>query len=107
MGATPPNQNPPKMTNRPEQASTPATRIAKHSLVIAGHRTSISLEDAFWKGLKAIAAADQRPLANLVAQIDATRGEANLSSAIRVFVLERLCSKNPSAGERSLAAGSE
>ena len=82
------------MTDAPEPDSTPATRIAKHSLVIAGHRTSISLEDAFWKGLKAIAAADQRPLANLVAQIDATRGEANLSSAIRVFVLERLRSKH-------------
>ena len=106
-GETLPNQNPPKMTDGPGPVSAPATRIAKHSLVIAGHRTSISLEDAFWKGLKAIAAADQRPLANLVAHIDATRGEANLSSAIRVFVLERLCAKNPIAGERSLAAGSE
>ena len=95
------------MTDGPEQASTPATRIAKHSLVIAGHRTSISLEEAFWKGLKAIAAADQRSLASLVADIDATRAQANLSSAIRVFVLERLCSKNPIGDERSLAAGSE
>ena len=71
-------------------APSPATRMAKHSLVIAGHRTSISLEDAFWRGLKRIAASQQRPLAGLVAEIDATRGEANLSSAIRVFVLERL-----------------
>ena len=69
---------------------TPATRMAKHSLVIAGHRTSISLEDAFWSGLKRIAAKDSRALASLVAEIDATRGQANLSSAIRVFVLERL-----------------
>lgn len=68
----------------------PSTRIAKHSLVIAGHRTSISLEDAFWRGLKDIASAEGRALANLVAEIDAGRGEANLSSAIRVFVLERL-----------------
>ena len=67
----------------------PATRMAKHSLVIAGHRTSISLEDAFWSGLKRIAAKERRALANLVAEIDATRGDANLSSAIRVFVLER------------------
>ncbi len=66
------------------------TRISKHSLVIAGHRTSISLEDAFWLGLKQIAEAERRALANLVAEIDATRGKANLSSAIRVFVLERL-----------------
>ena len=63
--------------------------MAKHSLVIAGHRTSISLEDAFWSGLKRIAAKERRALANLVAEIDATRGDANLSSAIRVFVLER------------------
>ena len=66
------------------------TRMAKHSLVIAGHRTSISLEDAFWSGLKRIAAADGRALASIVAEIDAARGEANLSSAIRVFVLSRL-----------------
>ena len=71
----------------------PSTRMAKHSLVIAGHRTSISLEDAFWTGLKRIAAGERRALANLVAEIDATRGAANLSSAIRVFVLERLSAK--------------
>ena len=70
-------------------AATPATRMAKHSLVIAGHRTSISLEDAFWSGLKRIAAKERRALASMVAEIDATRGDANLSSAIRVFVLER------------------
>jgi predicted DNA-binding ribbon-helix-helix protein len=68
--------------------STPATRMAKHSLVIAGHRTSISLEDAFWRGLKDIAASRGQSLAGLVADIDAARGGANLSSAIRVFVLE-------------------
>lgn len=71
-------------------SASPPTRMAKHSLVIAGHRTSISLEDAFWVGLKRIAASERRALANLVAEIDATRGQANLSSAIRVFVLERL-----------------
>ncbi len=107
MGEGPPNKNPQKMNDAPDLARTPATRLAKHSLVIAGHRTSISLEDAFWTGLKTIAAADRRSLASLVADIDATRGAANLSSAIRVFVLERLCSKNPIAGERSPAAGSE
>jgi len=68
--------------------------MAKHSLVIAGHRTSISLEDAFWTGLKRIAVGERRALANLVAEIDATRGAANLSSAIRVFVLERLSAKD-------------
>ena len=105
MGETPPKQIPPKMTDAPDAVSALSTRIAKHSLVIAGHRTSISLEDAFWTGLKAIAAEDQRSLASLVAHIDATRGKANLSSAIRVFVLARLSAKGwvsegkaPSAG---------
>jgi predicted DNA-binding ribbon-helix-helix protein len=60
--------------------------IAKHSLVIAGHSTSISLEQAFWDGLKALASLRQTTIAALVAEIDSTRGEANLSSAIRVFV---------------------
>lgn len=66
------------------------TRIVKHSLVIAGHRTSISLENPFWDELKLIASDRQQSLASLVCEIDATRGEANLSSAIRVFVLETL-----------------
>jgi predicted DNA-binding ribbon-helix-helix protein len=62
-------------------------RIVKHSLTIAGHRTSISLESAFWDELKRIASARGQSLASLAASIDATRGAANLSSAIRVFVL--------------------
>lgn len=64
-------------------------RVIKHSIVIAGHRTSVSLEDAFWRALKDIAAKDGVSLAGLVARVDAERGEANLSSALRVFVLER------------------
>ncbi len=63
-------------------------RVLKHSIVIAGHRTSISLEDAFWTALQTIAAERGHSLAGLVAMIDAGRGGANLSSAIRVFVLE-------------------
>ena len=63
-------------------------RIVKHSLMIAGHRTSITLEDAFWLRLRAIAVRRGLSLAALAAQIDAGRGAANLSSAIRVFVLE-------------------
>jgi len=65
------------------------TRMRKHSLQIAGHRTSVSLEDAFWTALRAIAETNGVSLAALVAQVDASRGEANLSSAIRVFVLEQ------------------
>lgn len=61
--------------------------MGKHSLVIAGHQTSVSLEDAFWSAFKAIAARRGIAVAALVAEIDGTRGRANLSSAIRVHVL--------------------
>jgi predicted DNA-binding ribbon-helix-helix protein len=63
-------------------------RVVKRSLVIAGHRTSISLEDAFWCRLRRIAAEQGLSLNRLAAMVDASRGDANLSSAIRVFVLE-------------------
>ena len=65
-------------------------RVVKRSLVIAGHRTSVSLEDAFWRRLKAIAAGRGLSMNALAAAVDAARGEANLSSALRVFVLEAL-----------------
>ena len=67
--------------------STTDQSVKKHSLVIAGHRTSISLEAPFWEALKEIAASENRPIAALVADVDSGRGELNLSSAIRVFVL--------------------
>lgn len=70
-----------------EQAAESPGRVIKHSLSIAGHRTSISLEAAFWSELRAIAEARSLSLAALVGEIDATRGQANLSSAIRVYVL--------------------
>ena len=63
-------------------------RVIKRSLVIAGHRTSISLEDAFWRRLRAVAAERGLSLNRLAAMVDASRGGANLSSAIRVFLLE-------------------
>jgi predicted DNA-binding ribbon-helix-helix protein len=62
--------------------------VVKRSIVIAGHRTSVSLEDAFWKGLKEIARARNRTISDLIALIDAQRKHANLSSVIRLFVLE-------------------
>jgi predicted DNA-binding ribbon-helix-helix protein len=62
--------------------------IVKRSLVIAGHRTSISLEEAFWRELKALAKRRMQSINALVAEIDANRGRANLSSAIRVFLFE-------------------
>lgn len=67
-----------------------ADRVVKRSLTVAGHRTSVSLEDVFWMELKGAAVAEDRSLASLVAAIDATRGAANLSSALRLYVVRRL-----------------
>jgi predicted DNA-binding ribbon-helix-helix protein len=61
--------------------------IVKRSVVIAGHKTSISLEDAFWKALKEIAGGREVALSDLVAIINSDRQHSNLSSAIRLFVL--------------------
>jgi predicted DNA-binding ribbon-helix-helix protein len=71
--------------------------VVKRSIVIAGHKTSVSLEDAFWSGLKDIAASRNMTLSELVASIDVDRRQGNLSSAIRLFVLEHF---------RALAGGS-
>ncbi len=62
--------------------------VVKRSIVIAGHKTSVSLEDAFWKGLKEIASARDITLSNMVTNIDSGRSQGNLSSAIRLFVLD-------------------
>lgn len=62
--------------------------LVKRSLAIAGHRTSLALEAPFWRRLEALAAARGVSLSRLVAEIDAGRGGANLSSALRVFALE-------------------
>jgi predicted DNA-binding ribbon-helix-helix protein len=61
--------------------------VVKHSIVIAGHRTSVSLEQEFWTALKDIAHVKHMTLSDLVALIDSDRRHSNLSSAIRLFVL--------------------
>jgi len=62
--------------------------VVKRSIVIAGHKTSVSLEDAFWKGLKEIAGGRNVTLSDMVASIDTDRQHGNLSSAIRLYVLD-------------------
>ncbi|MGE0563712.1 MAG: ribbon-helix-helix domain-containing protein [Pseudolabrys sp.] len=62
--------------------------VVKRSIVIAGHKTSVSLEEAFWKGLKEIATRQSMTLSDLVASIDKGRKQGNLSSAIRLHVLD-------------------
>ena len=63
--------------------------IIKRSIILAGHKTSISLEDAFWEALKEIRAARCVTLSHLIAEIDRQKVYGNLSSAIRLFVLDQ------------------
>ena len=62
--------------------------VIKRSVVVAGHKTSVSLEDAFWKGLKEIAGERGMTLSELIGTIDSEREYGNLSSALRLFVLD-------------------
>ena len=64
------------------------SRPVKRSFTIGGHRTSISLEAAFWDALKTAAAREKIPVSKLVARIDAGRKEGGLSSAVRVWLLQ-------------------
>ena len=61
--------------------------VVKRSVVLAGHKTSVSLEDAFWQGLKDIATSRRTKLSDLITSIDIDREHGNLSSALRLFVL--------------------
>ena len=63
--------------------------VVKRSVTIEGHKTSVTLEDEFWDALRVIAQRDKTTMISLVHQINQTRNQSNLSSAIRVFVLKR------------------
>ena len=69
--------------------------VVKRSIVLQGHKTSVSLEDEFWKGLKEIAGNRLMTLSTLVDGIDAHRQQGNLSSALRLFVLDFYRSQIP------------
>ncbi len=73
--------------------------VVKRSIVIASHKTSVSLEDAFWKGLKDIANDRDVTLSDLVASIDTDRQHGNLSSAIRLFVLDHYRARGNATAE--------
>ena len=62
--------------------------VGKRSIVVAGHKTSVSLEEAFWNGLKEISGLRDMTLSELVDEINGNRQQGNLSSAIRLFVLD-------------------
>jgi predicted DNA-binding ribbon-helix-helix protein len=73
--------------------------VVKRSIVIAGHKTSVSLEEAFWLGLKEIAQGQQMTLSTMVGDIDTNRQQGNLSSAIRLFVLNSVRARIPSMSQ--------
>jgi predicted DNA-binding ribbon-helix-helix protein len=77
--------------------------VVKRSIVIAGHKTSVSLEDAFWKGLKEIAGGRDMTLSDLVAAIDGERSHGNLSSAIRLYVLDHYRSQGNGAARETIS----
>jgi predicted DNA-binding ribbon-helix-helix protein len=62
--------------------------VIKRSILLAGHKTSVSLEEAFWQGLKEIANSRGLSVSALISTIDSRRVEGNLSSGIRLFVLD-------------------
>ena len=62
--------------------------VVKRSIVVAGHKTSVSLEDAFWNGMKEIARGRNITLSDLITEVDSERQQGNLSSAIRLFILD-------------------
>jgi predicted DNA-binding ribbon-helix-helix protein len=62
--------------------------VVKRSIVVSGHKTSVSLEDAFWSGIREIASGRNITLSDLVTAVDSERQQGNLSSAIRLFVLD-------------------
>ncbi|KUF08839.1 ribbon-helix-helix domain-containing protein [Pseudoponticoccus marisrubri] len=71
-------------------------RPVKRSLTLRGHRTSVSLEDAFWQAFREMAAADGKALNALASEIDAARDpDVGLASSIRVYVLDRLRRAQP------------
>jgi len=67
--------------------------ITKRSVVIGGHKTSVSLEEPFWNAVREIAGTQQITVSSLLRQIDLERRSSNLSSAIRVYVLENVRSQ--------------
>jgi predicted DNA-binding ribbon-helix-helix protein len=78
--------------------------IIKRSVVINGHKTSVSLEQPFWDIARALAGSEQITVSALLRRIDQERQHANLSSAVRVYVLEQMRAQAARAGEMHPAA---
>jgi predicted DNA-binding ribbon-helix-helix protein len=89
----------------PPKAPRGESLVRKRTIILDGHKSSVTLEDAFWTALKGIAAAQGIPARHLIATIDSERQHPNLSSAIRLFVLDyyRPASSDPRARQRRAA----
>jgi predicted DNA-binding ribbon-helix-helix protein len=81
--------------------------VVKRSIVVAGHKTSVSLEEAFWNGMKEISGLRNMTLSELVGEIDGNRQQGNLSSAIRLFVLDYFKSRVNGGGSTGLDTKSQ
>jgi predicted DNA-binding ribbon-helix-helix protein len=81
-----------------------ASQNVKRSVVVGGRKTSIGLEDAFWHSLKEVAAQEGVPVSQLVSRIDTDRNHANLSSAVRIYLLDhyRRLAEGAAAGSRQV-----
>jgi predicted DNA-binding ribbon-helix-helix protein len=77
--------------------------VVKRSIVLAGHKTSVSLEEPFWKSLKDIASKRHQTLSELVSAIDYERTGGNLSSAVRLFVLNHYQARFTNVGAAHLS----
>jgi predicted DNA-binding ribbon-helix-helix protein len=82
-----------------------SSMVVKRSVVINHHKTSVSLEDAFWKGIKSIAAARNMTLSDLVATVNSDRRQGNLSSALRLYVLEHYRATAANGGGQEAGGG--
>jgi predicted DNA-binding ribbon-helix-helix protein len=80
--------------------------LMKRSIVIGDHKTSVSIEEPFWRGLRDIAAAKGMRVSELVAVIDNDRQQGNLSSHIRLFVLDYYQAQAATSNEPGQAASS-
>jgi len=80
--------------------------VVKRSVVIGGHKTSVSLEEAFWDGMKEISRERGKTISELVSEIDDRRQQGNLSSAIRLFVLDHFRTGAAGPADVAIAQGS-
>jgi predicted DNA-binding ribbon-helix-helix protein len=88
----------------PKSHHDPLSLVLKRSITLVGHKTSVSLEDQFWDGLHEIAASEGVTTSALIERIDTMRTVHNLSSAIRLFVLDHFRTGSDKAPQTSTKA---